>query len=156
MLYNARYPSTLSDKCVVSSSWHCKNDWLWLSYNCVAVLVLAKILECREEKQKFTMCYAKHTRYVVLLLLATVFIYLMAISICKLERGKVGLAQSTKSASEMFYPSVTMAPLLELNESLAKLSSFNKRKNLTEYYTKISGIKGNIISIRQSYETGNG
>ena len=98
----------------------------------------------------------EHTRYVVLLLLAIVFMYMMAISIYKLKQGKVGLAQATKSASEMFFPSVTMTPYLELNESLAKLSSFNKRKNLTEYYSRISGIKGNIISIRQSYETGNG
>ena len=98
----------------------------------------------------------EHTRCVVLFLLATVFMYMMAISICKWKQGRVGQTQATKSASEMFYPSVTMTPQFELNESLAKLSSFDKRKNLTEYYSKIPGIKGNIISISQNYETGNG
>ena len=84
------------------------------------------------------------------------FLYMMGMSISKWKQGKVGETETNKKASEMFYPSVTFMPFYEMNNSLAKLSSFKNIKNLTEYYSKTSYIKRDIISIEQSYETGNG
>ena len=81
---------------------------------------------------------------------------MMGISISKWRQGKVGETWTTKRASKMFYPSVTMLPIFDGHNSLAKLDSFKNRKNLTEYYSKTSHIKRDIISIQQSYETGNG
>ena len=97
-----------------------------------------------------------NARYFVLILLATVFSYMVVAGIFKWRQAKVGETQNTKKASEMFYPSVTMLPYYEMNYSLAKLSLYKTRKNLTEYYSQMAGIKRDIISIKQSYETGNG
>ena len=80
----------------------------------------------------------KQGRYLVLLLMAAIFLYLVGNSIAKwrekkventtkkiifivnlleifITKYKVGETQSTKSASRMFYPSVTMLPLYALN-----------------------------------------
>ena len=102
------------------------------------------------------MIVPKHARHVVLLLLVTFFLYMMVISISKWRQGKVGEAWTSKKASEMFYPSVTMLPIFDLKKSLAKLNSFKNSKNLTEYYSKTPHIKRDIISIQQTYETSNG
>ena len=113
-----------------------------------------KTLECIDMSEKIAM---KQARYLALLLLSVAFLCMMGTSILKWKGGKVGYAQTTKRASEMFYPAVTMIPFYEEDNSLAKLSSYNTRKNLTEYYSKIGGgIKREIISIKQSYETRNG
>ena len=77
-------------------------------------------------------------------------------SISEWSKKKVGETQTTKSASEILYPSVTMIPVFERNFSLAKLESFNKRKNLTEYNLKTSHIQTDIISIEQDYHIMNG
>ena len=77
-------------------------------------------------------------------------------SILQWKAKKVGETQATKSASKIFYPSVTMMPLLEHNYSLAKLDLYNSAKNLTEYNLKSSHIYSNILSIGQSYNTANG
>ena len=106
--------------------------------------------------QVVNMIVTKYDRYLVLLLLGLVFLYMMSTSIFKWTQGKVGETQSNKKASDMLYPSVTLLPFYEMNNSLAKLSSFKNIKNLTEYYSKTSYIKKDIISIQQTYETGNG
>ena len=98
----------------------------------------------------------KHARCLFSLLLVMVFLYMMLISILKWRQGKVGETQTFKKASEMFYPSVTLVPFYDLNNSLAKLSSFKNTKNLSEYHYKTSYIQKEIISIEQSYETSNG
>ena len=48
-----------------------------------------------------------------------------------------------------------MIPVYERNFSLAKLSSFNMAKNLTEYNMKTSHIQSDIISIEQKYTVSN-
>ena len=95
-------------------------------------------------------------RYVVLFLMAAIFFVMLGICIVKWNEEKVGETQSTKSASKMFYPSVTLIPWYEVNTSLAKWSSYNSPKNLTEYHATTSRIQSDIISIEQSYETSNG
>ena len=77
-------------------------------------------------------------------------------SILRWREEKVGETQATKSASKIFYPSVTMMPLLDHNYSLAKLDLYNTKKNLTEYNLKSSHIYSNILSIRQRYNSANG
>ena len=95
-------------------------------------------------------------RYVVLFLMAAIFFIMLGICISKWNEKKVGETQSTKSASEMFYPSVTLIPWYGVNTSLAKWSSYNNSKNLTEYHATTNRIQSDIISIEQSYETSNG
>ena len=87
--------------------------------------------------------------------MTAVLLYLLGKSISEWREKKVGESQNTKSASKIFYPSVTMLPLFERQFSLAKLKSFKARKNLTEYNLKTSHIKEDIISIKQKYELGN-
>ena len=97
------------------------------------------------------------TRCFVQFLLASVFLFMMFNGIFKWGQAKVGETHTTKETSKVFLPSVTMLPSLELNHSLEKLSHYESKFNLTEYYGKISGsIKQDIILIRQSYETEKG
>ena len=70
--------------------------------------------------------------------------------------GKIGETQTSKSASEMLHPSVTMIPLFKGNYSLERLSNFDTHKNLTEYHMKTSHITKDIISIEQYYEAETG
>ena len=95
-------------------------------------------------------------RYVVLFIMAVIFFIMLGICIAKWNEKKVGETQSTKSASNMFYPSVTLVPWYNVNTSLAKWASYNNSKNLTEYHATTSRIQSDIISIEQSYETSNG
>ena len=81
---------------------------------------------------------------------------MLGISISRWKDEKVGETQATKSAHEMFYPSVTMTPLFELNFSESRLAHFKTRKNLTEYYMNTSHITSDILSIEQNYELSNG
>ena len=77
-------------------------------------------------------------------------------SIVRWREGKIGETQATKSASKIFYPSVTMMPLFDHNFSLAKLDLYNTTKNLTEYHLKSSQIYSSILSIEQRYNSANG
>ena len=77
---------------------------------------------------------------------------MMSKSISEWSKSEVGETQKTKSVSNILYPSVTMLPLFERNFSMAKLSSFKTRKNLTEYNLKSSHIKEDILSIEQTWE----
>ena len=87
--------------------------------------------------------------------MTAVLLYLLGISISTWREKKVGETQNTKSASKIFYPSVTMIPVFERYFSLEKLISFKTKKNLTEYNLKSPHIKEDIISIKQKYELGN-
>ena len=88
--------------------------------------------------------------------MAAIFLYALGNSITKWRAKKVGETQATKSADEMFYPSVTMTPFFEPGFSKSRLSSFKTRKNLTEYNLNTSHITSDIISIQQNYEVENG
>ena len=102
------------------------------------------------------MSVRKQGRILVLLLMTAIFLYVVGKSIFKWNEGKVGKTQTTKSASQMFYPSITMIPIFDLNYSMHKLSYFNTTKNLTEYNLKASHIYTDIVSIEQNYELPNG
>ena len=84
-----------------------------------------------------------------------VFLCMLGNSIIEWSEKHVGETQRTKSASKIMYPSMTMIPLFDRNFSLAKLKSFNSRKNLTEYNLKTSHIKTDIVSIEQNYQLKN-
>ena len=86
------------------------------------------------------MTIRKQGKNLVLLLMTAIFFCMLGISISKWKDEKVGETQATKSAHEMFYPSVTMTPLFELNFSESRLAHFKTRKNLTEYYMNTSHI----------------
>ena len=102
------------------------------------------------------MTVRKQGRILVLLLMAAIFLYMLGKSISKWSEKKVGETQTTKSASQMVYPSVTMIPFFEPGFSLAKLASYNTSKNLTEYNVGTDHIAKDVVSIEQSYETSNG
>ena len=102
------------------------------------------------------MSVRKQGRILVMLLMAAIFLYMLGKSIYRWSEKKVGEAQTTKSASQMFFPSVTMIPFFEPGHSLARLASFNSSKNLTEYNLGTEHITKDIISIEQSYELANG
>ena len=103
-----------------------------------------------------TMTVRKQGRILVLLLMVVIFLFMLGQSIIKWNDKKVGETQTTKSASKMVYPSVTMLPFFDPGFSLAKLASYNSSKNLTEYNIGTDHITKDIISIYQSYETLNG
>ena len=84
--------------------------------------------------------------------MTAVLLGMLGNSISEWSEKHVGETQRTKSVSKITYPSVTMIPLFEHNFSLAKLASFNSRKNLTEYNLKTSHIKKDIVSIEQNYQ----
>ena len=102
------------------------------------------------------MTVRKQGRILVLLLMAAIFLYMLGKSISKWSEKKVGETQTTKSASQMVYPSVTMIPFFEPGFSLAKLASYSTSKNLTEYNVGTDHIAKDVVSIEQSYETSNG
>ena len=81
--------------------------------------------------------------------MTAVLLYLLGKSISTWREKKVGETQNTKSASKIFYPSVTMIPFFEPQFSYTKLDSFKTKKNLTEYNLKTSHIKDDIISIKE-------
>ena len=96
-----------------------------------------------------TMAIRKHIRLLVLLLMTATFLCMLGKIISEWSKNDLGETQNTKSASQIVLPSVTMFPLFETNFSLAKLSSFKTRKNLTEYNLKTSHIHKDILSIKQ-------
>ena len=102
------------------------------------------------------MTIRKQGKNLVLLLMTAIFFCMLGISISRWKDEKVGETQATKSAHEMFYPSVTMTPLFELHFSESRLAHFKTRKNLTEYYMNTSHITSDILSIQQNYELSNG
>ena len=102
------------------------------------------------------MTVRKQGRIVVLLLMAAIFLYMVGKSVYRWSEKKVGETQTTKSASQMVYPSITMVPFFDPSYSMLKLSSFNTAKNLTEYNLNTSHIQSDVVSIEQSYELPNG
>ena len=129
-----------------SYSAHCENiECALLSVNHVETSNGEEIL------QAGAMPVRKKVRFLVLLLMTAFFLISVVKSISEWRKKKVGETQSTKSTSKIFFPSLTMFPIFERNFSLAKLSSFNIEKNLTEYNLKTSHIHSDIISINQKF-----
>ena len=69
-------------------------------------------------------------RYVLLFLMGVIFLVMVGICIAKWSEQKVGETQSTRSASKMVYPSITLIPWYENNASLVKMAAYNGSKNL--------------------------
>ena len=103
-----------------------------------------------------TMTVRKQGRILVLLLMVVIFLFMLGQSIVKWNEKKVGETQTTKSASKMVYPSITLLPWYDVNTSLAKMAAYIGSKNLIDYHATTSRIQSDIISIEQSYETPNG
>ena len=101
------------------------------------------------------MTVRKQGRILVLLLMAAIFLYMVGKSVYRWSEKKVGETQTTKSASQMVYPSITMVPFFDPSYSMMKLSFFNITKNLTEYNLNTSHIQSDVVSIEQSYELPN-
>ena len=110
----------------------------------------------RRRVQVGTMTLRKQVRFLVSLLMTAIFLFMLGKSITEWSEKKVGETQKTHSAAKILYPSVTMMPIFLRNFSLAKLTSFNTTKNLTEYNLKTSHIQTDIISIHQKYDITNG
>ena len=98
----------------------------------------------------------KQLRFLVLFLMTTIFLCMLGRSISEWRKKKVGESLHTKSASKIFYPSVTLMPIFDRSFALSKLASYQNAKNLTEIHLKLSHIQSNIISIEQNYTTANG
>ena len=98
----------------------------------------------------------KKFRHLVTLVLSALFIYSGIENVIKYKEKKTILTHSTRSASEVIYPSVTLCPHYDYNFTLSKTLG---TKNLTEYYESLrshSLIKERIIYIYQPYNTENG
>ena len=74
----------------------------------------------------------------------------------KYSQKNTVVAESTKTASKVIYPSITMCPRYEKEYAISKTSG---TKNLTEYYESLlnmSQIKNDVVSISQPYTKKNG
>ena len=95
-------------------------------------------------------------RHVVNLALIVAFMSSFIANVYKYSQKNTVVAESTKSASEVICPSITMCPTYEKEYTHSKTSG---TKNLTEYYEsllKMSQIKKDVVSISQPYTTKNG
>ena len=102
-------------------------------------------------------CFENFTfRHVVNFALVVAFMSSVIANVCKYASPKTVVTESTKSASEVIYPSITMCPFYKYKFARSKTSG---TKNLTEYYENLlnmAQIKKDILSISQPYITKNG
>ena len=98
----------------------------------------------------------KYFRHLAVMVFSAMFIHRVVQLVIQYNERKTMLSQSTRMASRVIYPSVTMCPVYKHEFALSKTSG---TKNLTEYYESLhsrSLIKDRIISISQPYKTENG
>ena len=89
------------------------------------------------------------------MILSSVFLYSVVENIIKYKERRTVVAQSTKSASDVVYPSITLCPRYKYEYALSKTSG---TKNLTEYYqstVNMSLIRKDVIKISQPYRVKN-
>ena len=102
-------------------------------------------------------CFKNLTlRHVVNVALILAFMSSAALNVQKYSKKNTVVAESVRSASEVFYPSITMCPSYTSKFVHSKNSG---TKNLTEYYESLQNtaqIKKDIVSISQPYNTKNG
>ena len=94
----------------------------------------------------------RYLRYVITLILCSMFLYSVIENIIKYKEGKTVVAESTMSASDVVYPSITICPRYKYEYALTTTS---RTKNLTEYYQSIvdmSLIRKDIVEISQPYK----
>ena len=89
-------------------------------------------------------------RYLVLLAMWVTFVAIVGVSIGKYRQRSIGETQSTKKASEMYFPSLVLCPAF--NSSLTLVGT----KNLTQYYLNRSPIEDHVLSVHQQYVTDDG
>ena len=95
-------------------------------------------------------------RHVINLALIVAFMSSVIANVYKYSQKNTVVAESTRSASEVTYPSITMCPRYNLEFAVLRASG---TKKLTEYYESLlraTQIKKDIISISQPYITKNG
>ena len=88
--------------------------------------------------------------------LILVFIASIILNVDKYSLKNTVVTESTRSAAEVVYPSITICPVYKGEYALSKTSG---TKNLTEYYDSllnVSDIKNFLISISQPYVSKNG
>ena len=102
-------------------------------------------------------CFENFTfRHVLNFALVVAFMSSVIANVCKYASPKTVVTESTKSASEVIYPSITICPFYKNEYARSKTSG---TKNLTEYYEDLLNakqIKKDITSISQPYLTKNG
>ena len=91
-------------------------------------------------------------RYLVLLAMWVTFVAIVGVSIGKYRQRSIGETQSTKKASEMYFPSLVLCPAFNSSSSL----TLDGTKNLTEYYLNRSPIEDHVLSVHQQYVTDDG
>ena len=99
------------------------------------------------------MCVFVGLRYLVLLAMTLIFLYVVGMRVLRYRDGNIGETQKTMRASEMYFPSLLLCPSFDDNFSASRADD---SKNLTAYYLKKSPIKEHVVSIQQQYMTGHG
>ena len=95
----------------------------------------------------------KQGRYVFLLAMIILFLYSVGNSLRKLSEKQIGESRGTKRAAEMFFPSLVLVPIYDINYALPKAKG---TMNLEEYYENRETIADKILMMQQSYESENG
>ena len=95
----------------------------------------------------------KKGRYLVMAAVTIMFLYSIGKSLDKFAAKQIGETQGTKRAAEMFFPSLAINPLYDLNYALSRVKG---TKNLKEDYDDRQTIADKILMMQQSYESENG
>ena len=83
-----------------------------------------------------------------------VFLYIVCQSLVKYLDRTIGETQSTKKATEMYFPSIYLCPVFK-TDFYKSQNKTQYSKNLTEYYENVPSVRDTVLSINQSYEADN-
>ena len=89
----------------------------------------------------------------VLLAMTIAFMYSIGQSLDKFVAKQIGETQGTKRAAEMFFPSLAIVPMYDVNYTRPKLKG---TMNLTEYYENSVPIADKILMMQQYFDSENG
>ena len=92
---------------------------------------------------------SRSIRHVVHIALGIGFLYNVANSLLKWNRGKTGMNQEVKRVKEQLYPSITLCPTM-----LKKMPK--STANLTENYLNMVPIDKHVLAIDHKVELENG
>ena len=99
------------------------------------------------------MCVFVGFRYLVLLAMTLIFLYIVGKNVLRYRDGCIGETQKTMRAAEMYFPSLLLCPSFDANFSASRADD---SKNLTAYFLKKTTIKEHVVSIKQQYVTEHG
>ena len=100
------------------------------------------------------MSHLKHARCILILTMILVFLYIVGQSLVKYLDRTIGETQSTKKATEMYFPSIYLCPVFK-TDFYKSQNKTQYSKNLTEYFENIPSVRDTVLSINQSYEADN-